>query len=728
MSAFSELFKKAHDALNGIRGVNSFFLGRDGDVVYSKNNVCVHETDAKAGEDEAHTPGYLTVHCQCDETMGLTLILQWLPNLTLQKNPASIRSVSPRGKQNRDGNEKEQSNPRKPAEEVKVSVAPSASDEESSVSLDIQVEECGTATTVKQVKRPTTLVPYSEHTNKDHSFNDALGVPSINVIPHTPIKHEKDGLHAADKADPDRQSQSSLSTSCADEMSDKELSSSEDEDDESEKEPGAGLEKILESTQMFDKTPEQFALEHDLMLTDSKPDESEERGRKKTTATTSLFSVNLGKMRSMRVFYSNPECTSGQLVIATLDSHYKILHFHHGGLDKLAYIFEQWSAIKARSVQEGSPSAIADKQLIICQPAVTTLEMDPEEGLYEKINLNTWRSYENKLGVIVDSGTVRKHIFFASVDVEMREKIWPFLLRVYPWESSADQRENIKNDLFLEYQNIRKKRYRVTESAPAKWISIENSIMKDVVRTDRKNPFFSGDHNPNIDIMKNVLLNYAVMYPEINYIQGMSDLLAPLLSTLKDEVDSYFCFKNFMQQTVFSSTPQGNENLMETNLSYLRNMLKIFVPDFYYHLDKQKADVMQLMFVHRWILLYFKREFPENHALHIWESCWAHYRTNYFHLFVCVAIVSVYGKDVITQDLPHDEILLFFASLANHMDAKIVLQKARGLLFEFTRMEKIPCVLEGLCSAEPEQWKSHKSFRNFYCNQKHGDKESCPYQ
>ena len=30
-----------------------------------------------------------------------------------------------------------------------------------SVSLDIQVEECGTAVPVKQVKRPTTLVPYS---------------------------------------------------------------------------------------------------------------------------------------------------------------------------------------------------------------------------------------------------------------------------------------------------------------------------------------------------------------------------------------------------------------------------------------------------------------------------------------------------------------------------------------------------------------------------------------
>ena len=83
------------------------------------------------------------------------------------------------------------------------------------------------------------------------------------------------------------------------------------------------------------------------------------------------------------------------------------------------------------------------------------------------------------------------------------------------------------------------------------------------------------------------------------------------------------------------------------------------------------------MFVHRWILLFFKREFPESDALHIWEACWSKYRTSFFHLFVCAAIVSIYGGDVIAQELPHDEILLYFASLAMHMDANVVLKKVR---------------------------------------------------
>ena len=47
-------------------------------------------------------------------------------------------------------------------------------------------------------------------------------------------------------------------------------------------------------------------------------------------------------MRSLRVFYSNDSCTSGQLVIASRESQYKILHFHNHGLDRLAEIFSEW--------------------------------------------------------------------------------------------------------------------------------------------------------------------------------------------------------------------------------------------------------------------------------------------------------------------------------------------------------------------------------------------------
>lgn len=64
----------------------------------------------------------------------------------------------------------------------------------------------------------------------------------------------------------------------------------------------------------------------------------------------------------------------------------------------------------------------------------------------------------NKEGSIDDSMTLRKAIYFASIETSLRKEIWPFLLRVYTWNSTFEQRETVRNDLFLEYQNIKKKR------------------------------------------------------------------------------------------------------------------------------------------------------------------------------------------------------------------------------------------------------------------------------
>lgn len=59
----------------------------------------------------------------------------------------------------------------------------------------------------------------------------------------------------------------------------------------------------------------------------------------------------------------------------------------------------------------------------------------------------------------------------------------------------------------------------------------------------------------------------------------------------------------------------------------------------------------------------FKREFTEAVAIRMWEACWSNYLTDYFHLFLCLAIIAVYAEDVIAQDLRTDEMLLHFSSL-----------------------------------------------------------------
>lgn len=52
------------------------------------------------------------------------------------------------------------------------------------------------------------------------------------------------------------------------------------------------------------------------------------------------------------VFCSDEACTSGQLVIASRESQYKILHFHHAGLDKLAEVFQQWKCCRETQLKD----------------------------------------------------------------------------------------------------------------------------------------------------------------------------------------------------------------------------------------------------------------------------------------------------------------------------------------------------------------------------------------
>ena len=59
---------------------------------------------------------------------------------------------------------------------------------------------------------------------------------------------------------------------------------------------------------------------------------------------------------------------------------------------------------------------------------------------------------------------------------------------------------------------------------------------------------------------------------------------------------------------------------------YLRELLRLMLPHFHQHLTRLGEDGLQLLFCHRWILLCFKREFPDTEALRMWEACWAHYQ------------------------------------------------------------------------------------------------------
>lgn len=85
----------------------------------------------------------------------------------------------------------------------------------------------------------------------------------------------------------------------------------------------------------------------------------------------------------------------------------------------------------------------------------------------------------------------------------------------------------------------------------------------------------------------------------------MSDLLAPVLCEMGDEVATFWCFVGLMQRAVFVATPTDRD--MDISLRYLRELVRLMVPKFHEHLLKY-PDASELLFCHRWILLYVYNE------------------------------------------------------------------------------------------------------------------------
>jgi len=50
------------------------------------------------------------------------------------------------------------------------------------------------------------------------------------------------------------------------------------------------------------------------------------------------------------------------------------------------------------------------------------------------------------------------------------------------------------------------------EEKEAFWKAVQCTVEKDVVRTDRCHPYFSGEGNPNIDILKYVKLPWFYIF------------------------------------------------------------------------------------------------------------------------------------------------------------------------------------------------------------------------
>ncbi|WIA09760.1 hypothetical protein OEZ85_009138 [Tetradesmus obliquus] len=284
-------------------------------------------------------------------------------------------------------------------------------------------------------------------------------------------------------------------------------------------------------------------------------------------------------------------------------------------------------------------------------------------------------------GRLVDEAGFRERVFQAGIEPTARREAWKWLLGVYPAGSSSAQRQQQRLRQQQQYALLQGQWAAVgPEQARrwGKWRERRSRIDKDVARTDRLHPFYRGRDAPqHLAALRDVLRCYCLFNWDLGYCQGMSDLASPLLVAMEgDEVDAFWCFVGLMERMAgnFAQDQAG----MHTQLAALRQLVQVLDPQL--HALFEARECLNYFFAFRWLLIHFKREFPFDQVLCLWEACWACPLTPHLHLYLAAAVLIQHRRLLLTDPaLDFDGLLRFCVGLAGRLELGGCLRLAEAL-------------------------------------------------
>ncbi|TWU73436.1 GTPase activating protein [Metarhizium rileyi] len=323
------------------------------------------------------------------------------------------------------------------------------------------------------------------------------------------------------------------------------------------------------------------------------------------------------------------------------------------------------------------------------------------------VTMAEWETFfdseTGRLSITVDE--VEERIFHGGLDAEdgVRKEAWLFLLGVYEWYGTADERKAQIASLRDQYHRLKHSWWERLEGDGGEgetgewWREQRGRIEKDVHRTDRNVSIFQGEDAPHpdpnspfadvgtnvhLEQMKEMLLTYNEHNKDLGYVQGMSDLLSPIYAVIQDDAIAFWGFQKFMER--MERNFLRDQSGMRGQLLTLDQLVNFMDPKLWNHL--QSADSTNFFFFFRMILVWYKREFAWVDILRLWEGLWTDYLSADFHLFVALAILEKH-RDVIMGHLKaFDEVLKYINELSNTMDLESTLIRAEALFRKFQRL------------------------------------------
>uniref|UniRef100_A0A671XL90 TBC1 domain family, member 17 n=1 Tax=Sparus aurata TaxID=8175 RepID=A0A671XL90_SPAAU len=307
-----------------------------------------------------------------------------------------------------------------------------------------------------------------------------------------------------------------------------------------------------------------------------------------------------------------------------------------GGFSKVTNFFRAAlrppdSQVYSRTAQDPSLPPQSDEEpgfeLITCG-----VELGPRPDVTRGQPLDKWEEFLDPEGRVKNPEKVKELVFKGGVTPPLRKEVWKFLLGFYPWNSTAKEREDILR-----------------------------------VKTDE-------------------YFRMKVQWKSVSYVQGMSDLLSPILFVTQNEVESFWCLTGFME--LLHQNFEESQEAMKHQLIQLSILLKALDPELCDFLDSQ--DSGSLCFCFRWLLIWFKREFSFEDILILWEVLWTRLPCDNFHLLIACSILQSQRGELIGSDHDFNTILKHINELTMKLDLQSVLRGAEAIYQQLIQCKELP--------------------------------------
>jgi len=300
-----------------------------------------------------------------------------------------------------------------------------------------------------------------------------------------------------------------------------------------------------------------------------------------------------------------------------------------------------------------------------------------------------WELHMDAEGVVAEVPQLIDKIFRGGLEDGIRPEVWQYLLGAHQWHQPAEVRDTNRKARVEEYFRMKLQWKSMSEDQQNRFSAFrerKTQIEKDIGRTDRNQPFYQGDENPNVLLLSDILMTYVMYNFDLGYVQGMSDLLSPILFVMKNEVDAFWCFVGFMDKVWHNF--EFDQGGMKRQLEDLSHILKFVDPVFFNYLEAKESG--NLYFCFRWLLIWFKREFTYEDTMTLWEVFWTKKPCKNFHLLFCVALLDTEKSSILENNYGFTEILKHVNDMSHRIELTPTLCKAEAVFLALSTHPETP--------------------------------------